>query len=90
MLKGLTSTFKDGCNNVELTYKEYVNLGNDIIPVKATLKDDCYENGNFIGTFILKEIQFETEATYEFRNKEFEYYKVVNGESIKIKELIRR
>ena len=84
MLKGLTSTFKDGCNNVELTYKEYVKLGNDIIPVKATLKDDCYENGNFIGTFILKEIQFETEATYEFRNKEFEYYKVVNGESIKI------
>ena len=84
MLKGLTSTFKDGCNNVELTYKEYVKLGNDIIPVKATLKDDVYENGNFIGTFILKEIQFETEATYEFRNKEFEYYKEVDGESIKI------
>lgn len=84
MLKGLTNTFKNGCNSVELTYKEYVKLGNDIIPVKATLKDDCYENGNFIGTFILKEIQFETEATYEFRNKEFEYYKEVDGESIKI------
>lgn len=84
MLKGLTSTFKEGCNNVELTYSEYVKLDNQTIPVKATLKDDSYENGNFIGTFILKEIQFETEATYEFRNKEFEYYKVVNGESIKI------
>ena len=60
MLKGLTNTFKNGCNSVELTYSEYVKLGNQTIPVKATLKDDCYENGNFIGTFILKEIQFET------------------------------
>ena len=84
MLKGLTNTFKNGCNNVEVEYKEYIKLENNIIPVKAELQDDSYENGNFVGTFIFKQIIFETDATYEFRNKEFEYYKVVNGESIKI------
>ena len=68
MLKGLTSTFKNNCNNVELTYKEYVVLGNDTIQVKAELKDDAYENGNFVGTFILKQISFETDATYDFKN----------------------
>ena len=84
MLKGLTNTFKQHCNNVELEYSEYVVLNGTQIPIKAQLKDDSYENGNFIGTFILKQISFETEATYDFKNKEFEYYKEVDGESIKI------
>lgn len=84
MLKGLTNTFKSNCDNIELTFKEYVVLNGITIPIKATLDDDCYENGNFIGTFIFKQIKFETDAKYNFRNKEFEYYKVVDGESIKI------
>ena len=84
MLKGLTNTFKQHCNNVELEYSEYVVLNGTQIPIKAQLKDDSYENGNFIGTFILKQISFETEATYDFKDKEFEYYKVVDNESIKI------
>ena len=84
MLKGLTNTFKDNCNNIELTYKEYLVLNGVTIPIKADLDDDCYENGNFIGSFIFKQIKFETDAKYKFRNREFEYYKVVDGESIKI------
>lgn len=84
MLKGLTNTFRNNCNSTELTYNEYLVLDGTTIPIKAELNDDVYENGNFIGTFILKKIEFETDATYDFKNKEFEYYKVVNGESIKM------
>ena len=84
MLKNITGLFKYNCNKTEVTYKEYVVLNETIIPIKAELNDDCYENGNFIGTFIFKSIKFETDSTYDFKDKEFEYYKSVNGESIKI------
>ncbi len=83
MLKGLTSTWKNGCNAKTLTLSEYIIIDNKKIPVKANLKDDCYNNGNFIGTFIFKEISFEVENNIDFKRKEFEYYKVVNGEAIK-------
>ncbi len=83
MLKGLTSTWKNGCNAKTLTFSEYIIIDNKKIPVKAVLKDDCYNNGNFIGTFIFKEITFEVENNIDFKQKEFEYYKVVNGETIK-------
>ena len=84
MLKGITNTFKANCDKVEVTYNEYLILDNVTIPIRADLEDDCYENGNFIGTFIFKTIRYETDATYDFKNKEFEYYKVVDNESIKI------
>ena len=84
MLKGVTNTFITNCNARELTYREYIVIDNEQIPVRAKLTDDCYENGNFIGSFILKTIQFETSNDISYRNKEFEYYKVVNNESIKI------
>lgn len=84
MLKGLTNTFKTNCNKTELTYNEYIIIDNQQIPVRAKLSDDCYENGNFIGSFILKTIQFETSNDVNFKKKEFEYYKVVDNESIKI------
>ena len=84
MLKGLTNTFKTNCNKTELTYNEYIIIDNQQIPVRAKISDDCYENGNFIGSFILKTIQFETSNDIDFKEKEFEYYKVVDGESIKI------
>ena len=84
MLKNVSNSFKTACNSISFTYSEYVVLNEVMIPIKASLKDDCYENGNFIGSFIFKEIKFETDNQYDFKNKEFEYYKVVNGESIKI------
>lgn len=84
MLKNLTNSFKNACNDISLVYSEYVVLNNTIIPVKAKLKDDCYENGNFVGSFIFKQVSFEVDNTYDFKNKEFEYYKKVNNESVKI------
>ena len=84
MLKNLTQTFKDNCNAREVRLSEYVVLDNIQIPIKAELNDDCYSDGNFIGTFIFKELRFEASNEYDFRKKEFEYYKMVGGESVKI------
>lgn len=84
MLKNITNTFINNCNNIEVSTYEYIVLNGTTIRIKAILNDDCYENGNFIGSFILKSIKFETDAKYKFRNREFEYYRVVDGESIKI------
>ena len=84
MLKGLTNTIKNACNDIELTLSEYIVIGGKTIPIKAELNDYCYDNGNFVGTFILKELKFEASNEISYRNKEFEYYKRINGESIKI------
>lgn len=84
MLKNLTTSFINKCNLSEMSLSEYVVLDGVNIPVKAELSDDCYENGNFIGTFIFKELKFEVPNNYDFKNKEFVYYKRVDGESIKI------
>lgn len=40
------------------------------------LYDDCYKDGNFIGTFILKRIELKyNDSDLEFKNKEFNAYK---------------
>ena len=84
MLKNVTQTLINNCNAREVTLSEYVVLNGSTIPVKAVLKDDTYENGNFIGSFIFKTISFEVDNQYDFRNREFVYYKKINGESIKM------
>lgn len=84
MLKNVPNELKTSCDGTSIVLSEYLVLNGVKIPIKAKLRDDCYNEGNFIGTFIFKEISFETENKYNFKNKEFEYYKTVNGESIKI------
>lgn len=84
MLKGLTNSIKKSCGDIEVSLSEYIVMNGKTIPIKAELSDDCYDNGNFIGTFILKELRFETSNELSYRNKEFVYYKKINGESIKI------
>ena len=82
MLKNVSNTFIDACNSISITLTEYVVLNGVSIPIKAILRDDCYENGNFIGSFIFKTITFEVDNQYDFKNKEFVYHKVVNGEDV--------
>lgn len=84
MLKNLQDGFIDACNLVKIIYEEYIILDGETIYIKGNLKDDCYEDGNIIGTFIFKELQFETDNIKIFKNKEFTYYKKVNGISQKI------
>lgn len=40
------------------------------------LYDDCYKDGNFIGTFVMKRVEFTyNDSDLEFKNKEFNVYK---------------
>ena len=40
------------------------------------LYDDCYKDGNFIGTFVMKRIEITyNDSDLEFKNKEFDAYK---------------
>src|SRR5699024_5570959 len=40
------------------------------------LYDDCYKDGNFIGTFVMKRIEITyNDSDLEFKNKEFNAYK---------------
>ena len=40
------------------------------------LYDDCYNNGNFIGTFVMKRVEFTyKDSDLEFKQKEFNAYK---------------
>lgn len=74
----------NACNSDSVTYREYIVIDNQKIIVKANLSDDTYNEGNFIGTFIMKKLEFETENDIDYKQKEFVYYKEVNGESFKI------
>lgn len=84
MLKNVTTTMIEDCEKREVTYSEYIVIDQTQVPIRAKLSDDCYDNGNFIGSFIFKTISFETSNDIEFKNKEFEYYKTINGTPIKI------
>lgn len=54
------------------------------IEIKGKLSATAFNDKNFIGTFNLKTLTFETENDVDFKEKEFEYYKQVNDESFKI------
>lgn len=56
-------------------YKEWIVLDNQEIAIKAKLFDDAYHEGNFIGTFIMKRLEFETENDVDFKGKEIVFYK---------------
>jgi len=74
----------NACNSDSVTHREYIVIDNQKVIVKANLSDDTYNEGNFIGTFIMKKLEFETENDIDYKQKEFVYYKEVNGESFKI------
>lgn len=57
---------------------------NEIIEIKGKLSATAFNDKNFIGTFNLKSLTFETENDIDFKEKEFEYYKQINDESFKI------
>lgn len=79
MLKNITTDLISKCKKKEITLSEYVILDNQQIKVKGELKDDCYQDGNFIGTFIFKELKFEASNEYNFKKKEIQYHKVIDG-----------
>lgn len=84
----VTQSIIDACNSYSVTYREYIIIDSNKIIIKGNLSDDSYNNGNFIGTFIMKKLEFETENDIDYKKKEFEYYREVNGESFKIGSFI--
>ena len=72
------------CNSDSVTYVEYIIINGQKVIVKANLSDDSYSGSHFIGTFIMKKLEFETENDIDYKKKEFVYYREINGESFKI------
>lgn len=84
----VSQSIKNACNSYSVTYREYIIIDSNKIIIKGNLSDDSYNNGNFIGTFIMKKLEFETENNIDYKKKEFEYYREVNGESFKVGSFI--
>ena len=80
----VSNSCKNACNSDTLKYKEYIVINNQTIEIKGKLSATAFNDKNFIGTFNLKLLTFETENNIDFKEKEFEYYKQVNNESFKI------
>lgn len=80
----VSNNCKNACNSDTLKYKEYIVINNQTIEIRGKLSATAFNDKNFIGTFNLKSLTFETENDIDFKEKEFEYYKQVNNESFKI------
>ena len=55
--------------------KDYIIMDGETYYINASIYDDCYNEGNFIGTFVMKRIEFEYAETVDFKQKEFKFYK---------------
>lgn len=86
----ISNTIKEACNSDKLTYREYVVLIGTTtqIDVMAEMYATAYKDTHFIGSFNMKYIKFTTSNDVQFRNKEFTFYKEVNGESFKVGNFI--
>lgn len=80
----VSNATKEACNSPSLTYKEFIIIDNETIEINGKLTATAFNDKNFIGTFNLKCLTFETENDIDYKEKEFEYYKQVNNEAFKI------
>lgn len=80
----VSNATKEACNSPSLTYKEFIIIDNKTIEIRGKLTATAFNDKNFIGTFNLKCLTFETENDIDYKEKEFEYYKQVNNEAFKI------
>ena len=79
-----TNSFINECKKDKVTYKEYIIINNTTVEVNAQTYFTAYKDTTFFGTFNLNYIKFTTENNISYRNKDFDYYKSVNGVSQKI------
>lgn len=80
----VSQTIKNSCKADKNTHTEYIVINNQTIYIKGKLSATAYKDTTFFGTFNMKVLEFETENTTQFRNREFEYYKVIDGNTFKI------
>lgn len=98
----VSNNVKRACSEGKpIRYREFIRINNNIIPfkiprlladteidIKGELSADAYTNNTFFGTFNMKMLKFEAENNIDYKGKEFDYYKEVNGESFKIGRFI--
>ena len=80
----VSNSLKQACNSDVLKYKEFIIIDGQTIEIKGKLTATAFNDRNFIGTFNLKSLEFETDNDIDYKKKEFEYYKQVNDEYFKI------
>ena len=80
----VSQAIKDSCNASTNTHTEYIIINGTTIYIKGKLSATAYKDTTFFGTFNMKVLQFETDNITQFRNREFEYYKEIDGNSFKI------
>lgn len=70
---------KQACNSDSVTFREIIVVDEQEVVTKVKFSDDTYQNGNFIGTFIMKTIEFDAENNIDYMKKEVIYYREING-----------
>lgn len=82
----VSNAFKTDCESNKITYREYIIItGTQTqIDIQGEMYQTAYKDTHFVGTFNLGYVKFKTENNVTYINKEFDYYKEVNGNSILI------
>lgn len=76
--------FINECKKDKVSYREYIIINGKTVDIKAEMYQTAYKDTNWIGTFNLNYIKFTTENDIQYRNRDFTYYKEVNGVSQQI------
>lgn len=81
----VSNNVKEAVKKDSFDYAEYIIVDNKKIYTKYKLFDDCYSDGNPIGTFVMKRVEFEElENNIDYKEKNIEVYKEINGTGFKI------
>lgn len=71
--------FISECKKDKVIYREYIVINNTEVDVNAKMYQTAYKDTTFFGKFNLNYIKFTTPNDIQYRNKDFYYYKEVNG-----------
>ena len=77
-MKQISTSLTSKLRTDSITERDYIIFSGETTKhyIWFNLYDDCYNNGNFIGTFIMKRVELTyNDSNLEFKNKEFNAYK---------------
>ena len=77
-MKQISTSLTSKLRTDSITERDYIIFSGETTKhyIWFNLYDDCYNNGNFIGTFVMKRVEFTyKDSDLEFKNKEFNAYK---------------
>lgn len=77
-MKQISTSLTSKLRTDSITERDYIIFSGETTKhyIWFNLYDDCYNNGNFIGTFVMKRVEFTyKDSDLEFKQKEFNAYK---------------